>query len=325
MHPATPLNNEEVQLDDNQRARITQMILSAPKYTGPELAELAGLDFERARGLWRAMGMPEVREEERVFTDEDLEALNILSALLSGGYPPEDLITLTRLVGRAMSRITDATTRTFVERVGVEGQEIPEDSVATMVGAAGHLFEYVYRRHLSAAIHGFDVGVDESPLGLAVGFADLVSFSRISDDLSEEELGAIIARFEDVAMSTCVDSHVRLVKIVGDSAMFVSPDASVALEGARALVANVAMDGSLPAARAGLDFGPVLPRGGDYFGRPVNVASRIAAFAREGSVVFSGSFLDALPEGFGDVTRLRPRRLHNVGRVPLYRLGKSER
>lgn len=315
---------------DDQRQVLVDMVIPQPDMTGPEASAEAGIEHEMAETIWRALGMPHVDPEVRAFSSWDVEVLKHVRIIMDLGYPMDDLITVARLMGRAMSRITDAHSRVIREalvepvlRSATNTDEVKDriqPVIQMLLSITTPILSYTYRRHLASAIQQMSA-TDPSELSqpLAAGFVDLVAFSRISDDLEEAELGQLLSRFEELAMGECVDAGVRLVKIVGDSAMFVAPGADAALRAAKAIIDAVESDPGLPRARAGLDFGPVLARGGDYFGRPVNVASRITAFAKPGSLVISRSFLEAVDSDL-PVTRITPRRLKNVGRVSLFRV-----
>ena len=317
-----------------QREQLLASVLPKADLTGPEAAAAAGMSHDDAQRIWRALGMPHVEEDVVNFSQLDVESLKTVIHLMNAGFPLEAIISVARVLGQSMSRITDAQTRMvrdhLVGPLMAEGEETLEDGqfeplVQMLMDSSEPLLSHVYRLHLSVAIQKMSLlqesGVSES---LAVGFVDLVGFSRLSDDLQQGDLGDLISRFEDLAIQVCTDEGVRLVKIVGDAAMFVSPNASLCLKAATSIVDQLHADTSMPDARAGLDIGPVLPMSGDYFGRPVNVASRITAFARNGTVVCSRAFLDSLNEVVADsglqTTRLGPRRLKDVGRVSLFKV-----
>ena len=109
-----------------------------------------------------------------------------------------------------------------------------------------------------------------------------------------------------------ISSPVRLVKMVGDAAMFVSPDAEAAMAAAIDLVEAASAEGDdFPELRAGLARGAALPRGGDWYGRPVNMAARITGIARPGSVLASEDAKDAAGDGF-DYSFAGERRLKGI-------------
>jgi adenylate cyclase len=301
-----------------------------PYLTGPEVAAKAGVDYETARRLRRAMGLPEVDDDEVEFDDLDVEALQVMKRLHDWGVPLDDLIDVARVYGQAFMRIADAETRIFREQfvqplVG-EGKGVREieDQLAPTVEAAlellGSSTDYVHRRHLAMALQ--QVTAESSGSGtelLTVGFADLVDFSKIADNLQGSGLSEMIERFEELSIGICLDHNVRLVKMIGDATMFVSPDPDNAVATATAIVEEVRGDEVLADARAGLDRGEVVPLGGDYFGRPTNVAARVTAFARPGTTVVSKEVLESL-SGEPDVGRIGSHRLKGVGRVSMFKI-----
>jgi adenylate cyclase len=120
---------------------------------------------------------------------------------------------------------------------------------------------------------------------IAVCFADLVGFTRVGEEVPLDELGDIAARLEQLTLDT-IDGPVRFVKSIGDAVMLVSPDVPSLLDAALSLVDAAGLEhNQLPELRAGVAAGPALSRAGDWFGRPVNLASRITAVAPPGGVL----------------------------------------
>ena len=130
-------------------------------------------------------------------------------------------------------------------------------------------------------------------------FADLVGFTRLGEEVPPDELSRLAVRLEALA-SDAAEPPVRLVKTIGDAAMLTSPEAGPLLEAALDLVdAAEAEGGDFPQLRAGAALGPALLRAGDWFGRPVNLASRITAIARPGSVLAEREMREAVPDAYG--------------------------
>ena len=139
---------------------------------------------------------------------------------------------------------------------------------------------------------------------LSVCFADLVEFTRLGEEIAAEELGSVAGRFEEMA-SAVAEPPVRLVKMIGDAAMLVSPEPEPMLEAALRLIEAADEEGDeFPFLRAGLALGPTLAQAGDYYGRAVNLASRITGVARPGSVLVDA----ATKEAVGERLRLLLRR-----------------
>jgi adenylate cyclase len=156
-------------------------------------------------------------------------------------------------------------------------------------GAA--LMEVVHRRHLENAMRSESVSLMEEAEGklpgqinLAVGFADLVGFTAASERLSTLEVAEVAAAFMQRAEEVLPDSGATLVKGIGDAVMFSAPDVVAAAVAGINLVDHADGGDGLPPCRVGIAYGPVLRRYADYFGRTVNVASRLCAVAPEGRV-----------------------------------------
>lgn len=295
-----------------------------PTMTARQVAERAGVDLDTAKRTWRALGFPDADDDEVAFDERDLDSLRSLAALVSLGFPLEDLITMARTYGQAMSRIADAETRLFHQRFLAESESFDEGALDSIVpqllDLVGVTIENIHRRHLSSALRQLTQAepAEGGPL-LAVGFADLVDFSTISGDLPGGELGSLVGHFEELAIEVCTGTGVRLVKTIGDAVMFVSADAGAALSAAMEIVATAADDEVLPPARAGLDIGDALPLGGDYFGRPVNAAARITAYALPSTVVVSEGLLEHVEREM-DISRIGRRKLKGVGEVSLFKV-----
>jgi adenylate cyclase len=151
---------------------------------------------------------------------------------------------------------------------------------------------------------------------VVVGFADLVGFTAISQQLNEHELAAMVDRFEALAYEHIPERGGRVVKMIGDEVMFSVESAAAAAEMALALVEAFASDPALPDVRAGLALGPTLSWEGDLFGNTVNLASRLVNLARPGTVLISdelGYELEA--QGIFELRHLRPLSLKGIGRV----------
>ena len=311
---------------ESERPRFQAMILPAPTLTGLQVAELSGFDYLEAQLIWHALGMPHVEPDVVAFSQSDLDALLMLKPHVRA-LSFDGLISVTRVLGQSMSRIADAQSRLLRDRVvEIQGEDAdPEglyEAIRTMLDNSGPLLDHVYRRHLAAAVQQLSITGEPSHT-MAAAFADLVGFTKLADDLQDADLGEVIGRFEEIVTRACVENGCRLVKVIGDAALFVSNDPAPVLASAREIVASVGVDRILPQARVGADLGPVLPFEGDYFGRTVNVASRITTMARPATIVASRSFVESLGDE-GSFTRIGSRRLKGVGRVTLFRFRHPE-
>jgi adenylate cyclase len=158
----------------------------------------------------------------------------------------------------------------------------------------------------------------------SVCFADMVAFTHLGETLAPEELGAVTGRLAELAAEV-VEPPVRLVKLIGDAAMMVGPEPEPVLEAGLRLVEAVGEEGDdFPLLRAGIASGPALSRGGDWYGRPVNIASRVTAIARPGSVLATEAVHDALSDGYA-WSFAGTRKLKGIdGSVKLFRCRRAD-
>lgn len=302
-----------------------------PTLTGPEASRRAGVDHAFAKRVWLTLGLPDVPDDEVEFDDADVEVLRGLKLIRDQGYPDEDILQVARAYGHALSRVAQAEVRAFnkVFIAPLREEAADEDELAERLEAVvpallellSKLIDRIHRHHLAIALQdltAFDHGTTERR---AAGFVDLVDFSRVTQELEGEDLGSLVSRFESMAMETCVANGGHVVKMIGDAVMFVTPDPVTALRVALAVVARVEDDDLLPAARAGLDYGGVVPMGGDFFGRPVNVAARLTSFARPGTVVISEALKEAADVAL-ETSHIGKIRLHNVGSVRAFKVNE---
>jgi adenylate cyclase len=300
-----------------------------PTLNGPEASRLGGVDHAFAKRVWLTLGLPDIPDDEIEFDESDVEVLRGLKLIRDQGYPDEDILEVARAYGQAMSRVAQAEVRLFnkVFIAPMREQVTDEDELAERLEAVvpallellGKLIHHVHRHHLAIALQdltAFDHAATETR---AAGFVDLVDFSRVTQELEGEDLGHLVSRFESMAMETCVANGGHVVKMIGDAIMFVAPDPATGLRVALAVVAGVEEDDGLPAARAGLDYGGVVPMSGDFFGRPVNVAARLTSFARPGTVVVSEALKEAADAPL-QLSHIGKIRLHNVGTVRAFKV-----
>lgn len=309
-------------------AAVHAALPEEPKYASGELARKVGIDDAVAKRLWRAMGFPDAEEGERIFTDADAEVLAVAHASISGGLTTVDeSVQMTRVIASSMARIAEAMVP--VSRVGgdapsVEADELFALSAASIFNTYSKLLDYVWRRHLQAVLRRQLLSrLDPEDHGsvYAVGFADLVGFTALSQELEPAELADVVTRFEDLAFDQVARHGGRVAKVIGDEIMFVVRDVGAAVEMGLALAEAYADDEVLSDVRVGIASGEVLAHEGDYYGPVVNLASRIVNIAVPGSVVVSPAVREALADDGRFVFHgLRARQLKDIGRVRLFRV-----
>jgi adenylate cyclase len=299
-----------------------------PRYTQAEMAEHAGLTLDEAKQFWRALGFPDVDPDEVVFTDHDLNALTTVTGLIHLGLTDVELaVQQARVIGQSMARVADATPRSSVtpEAANRTAELFALTGGATLDGQA-RLLDYVWRRHLQASLRRRAMQVVEDTQNvLAVGFADMVGFTALSQQLSETALAEVVSRFEQLAYDTVAGGGGRVVKMIGDEVMFVAADVAAAALIALDLSDAYSGDEQLSDVRVGLGYGPVLAHEGDFFGPVVNLASRAVNIARPGTVLVSEAVVEGLQgDPRFECRNLRSRYLKDLGRVPLSVLTRAE-
>ena len=308
------------------------------RYTRAEVSDLTGVPLEMLERFWRALGFASVPDDDPVFTDLDLEAVRLLQGMRAIGAADTDTsLQMARVIGSSMARIAEAE---LVPGVMVSTEVDPVLSAEAFASVAdvtipamAKLLEFVWRRQVAAGIqrnmmmrsHGLAPG--QSPV-LAVGFADMVGFTLLSQHLSDEELAAVVRRFEEISHDIVISAGGRVVKMIGDEVMFVVDDVAAAARIGLELADAYADDDLLSDVRVGLALGPVLLRDGDFFGPTVNLAHRIVNIGNPGTVLMSDEFhlalREAAPDGY-TAQALRPRLLKGLGPVQLWWLGRPGR
>lgn len=311
--------------------------LGTARYTPLEVAELTGIDPEEGLRLRQALGLPRPGLDERVLTDRDVEALRGVQAFQAAGLPQEGIAEMARVLGENLSRVA-AAVRLFV-REQMLTPEIGERELSARYAAINaHLgpqlaasMQRIFEMHLQDQLRNDALGRAELAHGripgsteVTVAFADLVGFTKLGEQIAPEELGAIARRLLELA-TEAARPPVRLVKTIGDAVMLVSPDAAALLDVALELVRLADAEGEeFPRLRAGLASGQALQRAGDWYGSPVNLASRVTGVARPGSVVVTEATRAAAGDARWRWSSLPPRRMKGVeGTVPLYRVRRE--
>ncbi|GIH96268.1 adenylate/guanylate cyclase domain-containing protein [Planobispora siamensis] len=271
------------------------------RYTSRQVAAMAGIPMYRARRFWRAFGFANVADDEVEFTDSDVEALLTLIALVRDGtYDEEHALLVTRSLGRATARLAESQAVIGVEvldQAGVPREEradIWRTRADRVVPDLERLLVYAWRRQLAAAAGRVVYQEETGTVRLAVGFADLVGFTRLSRQISEKELAALVERFESRSADVVTSAQGRVVKTLGDSVLFVTDTAATAADIALRLVEVHSRSKGMPALRVGLAVGQVIGRMGDVFGTTVNLASRLTALAPTGAVLVDPAMAEEL-------------------------------
>jgi adenylate cyclase len=308
------------------------------RYTPREVAEKVGIDLEILQRTSAAFGVPYPDPDERSVTEADLEAARRVKAFYDAGLPEEGMMQVARTVGMATARIAEAN-RDLVTRTLMQPGDTERDLALRFAAAAEHmlpLFEptlsYAFRAHMLEQIRRDVIGAADLAAGemgtapeLAVCFADLVGFTKLGEQVETEELGLIAGRLDELATAVA-EPPVRLVKLIGDAAMLVSADTAAMVEAALRMVEAADEEGDeFPRLRAGIAHGSVHVQAGDYYGRPVNLASRLTGIAKPGSVLLDAAAKEAAGDGFAYSFAGEKRLKGFDSRTKLYRARRGDR
>jgi adenylate cyclase len=299
--------------------------------TGDEVAQAAGLTVKQAERLWRALGFPEAGAE-RAFARIDVEALTRVARIMTQGRLDFDtVVRLTRGMGTTMDRMAEWEVAALSAAVEAKPEVASRRTEALrLVETIGPDFEalmgYAWRRHLAAAVARLEglSGSEDEHVVTTVGFADLVGFSQLTNELDEEQIGDLVEKFEGRSYDVVSRHRARVVKTLGDSVLFMATTPAEAVDIAWDIVAVIGGDDRLPDVRVGVVTGPVVLRMGDVYGPAVNLAARLVGVARRNRVItdaqtaarlpverFESRRLPARPvRGFGDLEPVAVRRVN---------------
>ena len=276
------------------RDDLERLLLGGPRrWTRLQVAEQAGMPPERTQRLWRALGFPDVADDDRVFTDADVAALAVLSQLIDSGFVgPGTEASIARAMGQSLSRLADWQTDLLADVLARPDGDGPPGAPDAAVDAARTLLpllrsvqDYVWRRHLAAnADRLVAVAGPADRRELAVGFVDLVGYTLRSRGMGGRELGRMVEDFESAAAEVIARHAGRVVKTVGDGVLFTAATAVEAVEIGLELP-KVWDAEDRPPLRTGAAYGAVLTRLGDVYSPVVNLASRLTSIARAGTVL----------------------------------------
>ncbi len=279
-----------------------------------DVAAGAGVSLLSARKLWRAMGFPNISDEDVAFTEKDQDALiTIIELVRSDKVSENAAISITRAIGQMTDRMVVWQIEALVEEMAAQREisdaaarkalvaELPE-----LIAPLEKTLVYAWRRQLNAAVQrlalraesGLQASAegrlgdeDDAPLPLAraVGFADHVSYTSLSRQMNERTLAHLVQRFENVCAEIISVGGGRLVKTIGDEVLYIAESPEAGAEISLALAKAFTEDHLLPSARVSLVWGRILSRLGDIYGPTVNLASRLTSLAEPGTVLIDAS------------------------------------
>jgi adenylate cyclase len=300
-----------------------------------EISERYGIDLLLLRKIHRALGLPRVEDPDAaVHMRADGEAAAYAQRFVEIGLDPEQVVLVTRLLAEGLSHAAEVMRYTALSRImspGASEVEIAKASkalVSELVPLLGPMVQdmlFMQLRHMmeTEAITAGERAAGQPLPGarqVSIAFADLVGFTRLGEVISAEELGQLAGRLAELARDLAAPP-VRFVKTIGDAVMFVCPDPAALLDVVLKLVESIDTDNDFPRLRAGVSCGMAVSRAGDWFGSPVNLASRVTDVARPGTVLVAESVWESIGDDAGyNWSFAGARRLKGIkSEVKLYR------
>ena len=299
-----------------------------------------GLDLEQLMRFQRAAGLPQVEDPDApAFMRPDGDTAVHIKRFLDLGIDPDQMLTVVRVLAEGLSHAAEemrAAALGAVLHPGVSELQIAQASQALVSVAApliGPMIQDLLSLQLRHTVEAEAVNAGQRAEGVPLpgarmvgaAFADLVGFTRLGEELPPEDLERLANRLAGLAREVVV-APVRFIKTIGDAVMFVSPDAGALLDVLLALLDSAAADVTLPRLRLGMAYGSAVSRAGDWFGSPVNLASRVTSVARPGAVLVA----ESAREQIGDDERFQwsfagTKRLKGIADVVgLYRARRAE-
>jgi adenylate cyclase len=297
---------------------------SEGRYTLRQVARESGLEEAFIERILGAMGFGTSVSE--LLSDEDLEMMKYVAAVLEAGLPAVAFVQLARVYGQSIAQIAEAEVRLIhlyvhepLMREGMPNVEIAEQ----MEGLARELMPFVvpllrysHNRLLGHFVEQDVIGHMETDLAessseegrvrVAIVFADLAGYARLTVERGDEEALAAVERFV-AAVERTLPADARVIKTLGDEVMVVGPDAGALVRWAVGLHAAIAPGDPPP--RIGMHYGDALYRDGDYYGREINQAARVVARAGGGEVLVTRPVADVA----AGIDSVRFERIGEVG------------
>jgi len=286
---------------------VERVLAGEGKYTPAEVSERSGLDPDFQDHLFRALGLALAEPDDRVYGEADVEAASTVLRFLEAGFREDTVLEVCRVLGDSMARVA-ATVGGVVgdtlaqpgdtERdLGLRYAQVTRELGPQLEPLILHVLNLQQRENIKRVVVSradIAAGSIRGATEICVCFADLVDFTRLGEDIEPAELGRVAGRLSDAALEAIVPP-VRLVKTIGDAVMLVSPrNVDPLLDTALGLLESWGSgDEELPELRIGIACGEALGRAGDWYGRPVNLASRVTAHARPSSILVTNEVQDA--------------------------------
>src|SRR3954469_227732 len=210
-------------------------------HTWEDAARETGLEPALIERIWQAVGFPS--GDRASISDDDLQLLRYIAAVLAAGFPLVAFLQLVRVYGQAIAQVADAEVRLFhlyvhepLMRDGVGGLEMAEEMEALareLLPLASPMMDHIHQRFLAYFVEQDVIGhmetdleegdLDLGRLRVAIAFADLAGYTRLTEEEGEESALDAVERFVESVEHTLPDDA-RVIKTIGDEVMIVGSD-----------------------------------------------------------------------------------------------------
>jgi adenylate cyclase len=310
--------------------------------TFAELSERTGVSLGLLKVVREAIGFAEPRPEELVREDE-LPVVATIEFQVSNGFRPAAIEGWLRACGDSLRRIAETETDWYTtevarplleagmsEREMLEAQAdigsrlaplVEQATLAMYHGQQEHAWTKAFVEYVEGALEkgGLLSRLRRPP---AVCFLDITGYTRLTEERGDAAAADLAARLANLVRRLSQEHGGQPVKWLGDGVMFLFRDPGQGVLAALDMVEGVGTH-ALPPAHVGIHAGPVVFQEGDYFGRTVNIAARIAEYARPGEVLASQEVVDQTDRSPVTFTEIGPVELKGVSGT--LRLHKARR
>ncbi len=310
-------------------AAVYERFSSRAPETFQQVSDRTGVPFELLTIIREAMGLPQPSPGDRLREDE-MEIVPLLEVHVSEGFRNLATERLLRVFGDSMRRVAEsegAWWRSEILAPALAGREGPEaaapaDTSSRITSLGERVLLAIYHAQQTRVwtanfIESFEVMMAEAGIHSlldrppAMCFLDITGYTRLTQEQGDDTAAEVAATVARVVQRSSVQHGGKLVKWLGDGVMFYFRDPGPGVIAALEMLDGLAGAG-LPPAHVGLHAGPVLFQEGDYFGQTVNVAARIADYARPGEVLVSQAVADSDQPGI-EFSDIGPTELKGVG------------
>ncbi|MBP3222671.1 MAG: adenylate/guanylate cyclase domain-containing protein [Actinomycetaceae bacterium] len=329
---------EEKKHQGTVERHVEELIGGPSIYTVKDVEERTELNREEIFAFWRSLGFPRIKnpDTDLIFTDQDVEAMrqhakmmNVTKMRLS-----DDAVhILMRAQSQMMDRLVLWQQEAFVEYAehalgldGISARFWMLDHISDFTDFLSSHMSYAWKRHLAALLRRTEIEIgtmkSENNNGVqlqrALGFIDMVSFTRLSREMDTSELIALIETFDRLCRDIITTRGARVVKTIGDAFLYIADSVEIAADVATTIVRKMQEVESMPPVHASLVWGGVVSRFGDVFGSTVNLASRLGDVAQPNTVLTDVSTAHFI------MKKKLPYRLTCLGNKNLKGLGETE-